>query len=669
MSKKTQKKTLQEFLPALAAAAEEAGPMIARAALSKGADSMMGEEEEVDEIVGPSDGYRPDVSEAYLSMLESQLEEEGTLDEFLDQAGEMAGKIASTPMRMQAKAVKGFGKGLGLGEEQEIEEDTYPAQTDYPKGQPNFPRYKNALQGEGTSVHDEITVNRGADGIGRHELVDEEMYPKKKEYPQNRPYFPVVNKEASEEDEDTLDEETYPHQTEYPQNKPNFPRVVHVKKGGVRESFVLIPFAEALNENRMASMFQNFLKQASQILGQLDPEDLTQAGQAIMSMIQGLSSAKRQTAGGFSDAGIGESYIAEAGATPPPAPGETSTPEIQRWFQQFLSQKPPSVSDQQAQQITSQIMSQLGGGASQGKPTPPPPPAPSPSPAPTAGGAQGQGQVFSAPKGPSPYDARTYEAKSFVMTKDQLTDALKESIILHEKKKMVDRIVKNKIQEQVHVRNLCKSLLTEGPMSNMWQGVKNAGRAFAGGVQGGAQGAQQSVARGQMQDQAKQAQKMVSQAVKQVERAKSKFTQETLKNAGLINQYHDAVLRLVQINQQVEKLLPGPQLAQLQNQLQQSIGQLQYDLESEKSGIDTFLQSLSKAQPGKKGEQSGQSYTPPAPGEFPSAKELGKQARGRAEKQRAEENPPPSQTARLAASPGIRRAGKGKASKPGGTGR
>ena len=681
MAKKKTKKTLLEFLPALATAARAAAPAIARgvgqAAVGKAVDAMGAEademdemvgpsdskeyemdemvgpsdgrdyEEEMEEMVGPSDGYKPDgdVSEAYLSMLENQLQEEGSLDEFMGdmvaKGAEMGGRAVTTPMRMQVKMAKGLGKGLGLADgmyEDEEMEETYPAQSHYPQEEdPKYPRHKTGMKGEGTSVRDEQSANRGASGPEREgsvdepidSTVDEEMYPSKKEYPQDGPYYPKVK------------EETYPGQVEYPQNKPHFPRVVHVKKGGVKESYMMLPFTQPLTEGKTSAMMQNFIKQATQVLGQLDAQDLVQAGQLIQSMVQSIAQAKRTTQGGFE-----EGYIAEAGAQPPPAPGQTDTPETQRWLQQFLSQKPPSVSDQQAQQIASQIMAQLGGGAAQapaGGATPPPVPS-MPSGAPGA-----PGQVFAAPQGPSPFAGKTNESRKFVITKGQLKDALKESILLHEKKKLVDKIVKRQIHEQIRSRKLCASLLNEGPMSNMWQGIKGAGRAFAGGVQGGGEGAQQAVAQGQMQDQAKQAQKMVSQAVKQVEKTKGKFTQETLKSADLINQYHDAVLGLLQVMKQVEQILPGPQMAQLQNQSQQAVGQLQYDLESEKSGIDTFLQSLSKAQPGKAGKSTGQQYTPPAPGGFPSAGQLGKQAKAQADQQRAEENPEPSSRSKLSA--------------------
>ena len=185
-----------------------------------------------------------------------------------------------------------------------------------------------------------------------------------------------------------------------------------------------------------------------------------------------------------------------------------------------------------------------------------------------------------------------------ITSKKQLKEALVESLIISKKKSLVDRIVKEQLNEQAKVLGLTKSLLTEGPLSSMWQGLKGAGRGLVGGAKGAVQGAQQAMAQGAAQDQGKQAQKTVIQALKTVEKTRGKFNQETMKSADLVSQYHDAVVNLVNVLNQVKGMVGPMELAQLKNDVDQSVGQLYNDLVIEKQGVEGFLKSLQQAVPG-----------------------------------------------------------------------
>jgi hypothetical protein len=202
-------------------------------------------------------------------------------------------------------------------------------------------------------------------------------------------------------------------------------------------------------------------------------------------------------------------------------------------------------------------------------------------------------------------------------------------------------LVKEQLSEQVKVRNLTENLLTEGPLSAVWQGVKDVGRGVTGGAKAAAQGAQQAIAQGAVKDQAKQAQKAVMQAMKTVEKARGKFNQETMKSADLISQYHDSVVNLVNVHSSVGGRLGPMEMNQLKNDVNQSVGQLYNDLSTERQGIDGFLRSLQKTVPSSL-----------------AAGAKSKQAEKVSADKAREEEAPPSRAAQAAVSPGMRRLGK-----------
>lgn len=190
--------------------------------------------------------------------------------------------------------------------------------------------------------------------------------------------------------------------------------------------------------------------------------------------------------------------------------------------------------------------------------------------------------------------------ESLTISKAQLKEAIKKGVQINERKKFIYETVKAQISEQVETRNLIESLINEGPLSTAFAGIKGAAQ---GAVQGAKsafgqarQGFQQASAQQQAKDaqtQAlKQAQKAVADAMKNVSSSRNKFSQEILKNAGLINQYHDAVVNLKQAADQAKSSLSQPEAQRIDSESTIALGQLYQDLDSEKRGIDTFLKDL-----------------------------------------------------------------------------
>lgn len=545
---------LSEFAPLAGMAARAAGSALAGKAL----DSVMGEEEEeVEEIVGPSDGYDP-MHEIYTKMLESYMQEMDEDDGFMDKVVNFSVKSAPLSKLMNKEA-----------SDEDLEEETYPAQVEYPQNAPNFPRWKNQLRGEGMDARDESSLNRGFSG------------PQKEE----------------------LEEETYPAQTEYPQNKPNFPRVVYVKRGGVNEAFMVMP----LKENPMASaganqqVIKKLWPQLIQIIAALPPELLAKVPEIASNTLQSKRSVGAGTVGenavplveGFS------SWLAQQGVDPElfRKMGGREKDDLVRQFIDFKKSRPSAQAPTPPEQVQGELgrMQRTGLPTMQSQPTQPSLP----------------GRQLNLQRTGLPTMKKQHESK-FVITKSQLKEALKESILIHNKKKVLDKIVQKEISNQIKIYQLCESLLKEGPVDSMWSSVRDAGQDF-GTEQ--PQGTGEMATQNRFNDRAKQAQQVVAKALKNAEQAKSKFTQDVLKSANLVSQYHDSVAALVNTFDKVRGMLSGPEVQQLNGQIDQVVSQLQYDLNSEKEGIETFLNSLQNITPSDDGAEAETSR-------FPTAAEL-----------------------------------------------
>jgi hypothetical protein len=186
------------------------------------------------------------------------------------------------------------------------------------------------------------------------------------------------------------------------------------------------------------------------------------------------------------------------------------------------------------------------------------------------------------------------------------------------KQQIMTEVLRVKITEQKKARDTAQHLL-EGPLGNVWDRIKGAGTAVGQkmGLMGGQQDPQQMAG---VDENSKRAAQELQKVLGKVNQFRSKFNSSILKNAESMNGYHDLVLNAVQMYQQYQNIL-GPFGQQLVKQIHDAVGQLVYDLTSEKEQIDTFLKQLKDM------------------GMAKSAKSLGNDAKKRAEISRAAENP------------------------------
>ncbi len=196
-------------------------------------------------------------------------------------------------------------------------------------------------------------------------------------------------------------------------------------------------------------------------------------------------------------------------------------------------------------------------------------------------------------------DAQMSESKS-AKNQQMIKEAIKKAILIHERKKFVNAIMKEEILAQKKVLRLTESLLNEGPLSNVWQGLKGGAQALGKGVMDSTQAFGNAYASGkahaQAQGQMKAATNQIQTALKSVATARQKYSQEMLKNAEVVNLYHDAVLNLHTSWQQIQPLLSqNPNVVEkFEGEVMNTIGQLKYDLESEKDQLNAFLDGLKK---------------------------------------------------------------------------
>lgn len=249
--------------------------------------------------------------------------------------------------------------------------------------------------------------------------------------------------------------------------------------------------------------------------------------------------------------------------------------------------------------------------------------------------AQVMAQMKSRKKNTMPPPPPVGESKSIQMTKDQLKEVVSKTLEIAKKKKIVKETMLVHIKEQKEVRDLTEKLLNEGPLSNMFRGVAGAAKGAAGQVgqlagqaaKSAGQAAKQAVGKvgqagqsvaqaakaqavksmeqGRAADMAKELKTTLSNSFKNASKAKEKFSQEKLKNAGLINQYHDSVVNLTSALEKAKSVLSQPELEKFSQETQNTINNLYYDLTSEKDGIDVFLKTLRDSIPQLAGKTSG----------------------------------------------------------------
>ena len=416
-----------------------------------------------------------------------------------------------------------------------------------------------------------------------------EAYPAQGEYPDG-PAFPEVRREAKEE----LDEDGYPHSIQYPTKDPAWPRV--------QEADTL---KELGGEEEKKGM-KEILPQLMSLLTSLEVRDIMK----LSTMLPKIANMKQSSLGGAMES----KQIKEA-----PSHQQVSSQNPNQTLQQLLSkiQAQPQMSDQEAEAMGNEIVDlikmnrQMSDLKQADLPTMKGPQNPFSQERPQPGLEKVNRQVGRMRRDNIP--TMRGESKKITITKKKLKEIVAEGIMMHQKKQFVDRVVKEQINEQIKVHRLANHYLNEGPLSSMWQGAKSAGAGLAGAAKGlaqGAKGAMQQAAAGaeqgraqqQAQNQVQQAQKELMKFVSAANKAKDKFTQETLKSSQLLSNYHDAVSQMVQAYQQLAPQL-GAEAERIKDEIDRMKDQLKQDLQSEKEGVESFLKTLG---------QEGQ-YKPPTP--------------------------------------------------------
>lgn len=180
------------------------------------------------------------------------------------------------------------------------------------------------------------------------------------------------------------------------------------------------------------------------------------------------------------------------------------------------------------------------------------------------------------------------------------------------------KVLKENLKEQVKVKMLSEHYLNEGPLSNAWENIKSAGSSMMNRLTGGDK--PDPTAGAGVDEQTKKVAQELSKLVGKVNQTRQKFNASILKNSEAVSHYHDLVLSLWQMYNQNAQML-GPHGQQISRQVNDAVGNFQYDLNSEKEQIDTFLKSL------KGNKKTG----------VPDATSLGASAKASAQERRAAE--------------------------------
>lgn len=180
------------------------------------------------------------------------------------------------------------------------------------------------------------------------------------------------------------------------------------------------------------------------------------------------------------------------------------------------------------------------------------------------------------------------------MTRTTMTSAQR-----YGNKHLIETIKKDILKEELIVSiktqtanyKLVESMLSEGPFSNVWHGIKNAGASALNKIK--TIGDKTPLATGQVsqEEQSKAYSGEMMKFIKKAHQTRQQFKSQVLKNAEIINAYHDAVAQTWQSFNHVANSL-GPHSGQIQSQVDELVSNLKYDLESEKEQIQSFLKVL-----------------------------------------------------------------------------
>ena len=197
------------------------------------------------------------------------------------------------------------------------------------------------------------------------------------------------------------------------------------------------------------------------------------------------------------------------------------------------------------------------------------------------------------------------ENKKYTITQNELVKCIKEGINLHEQKKFAAKYLSEQITEQKKVLKLTESYLKEGPLSNVFsaikKGVGNVAQKFNNfkdPTKGGTYG-QGGAGDTYGQDKTKDLQKFIAAAQK----ARQKFTQDTLKTTENLIAYHDAVVGAANTAREGGTRVPSdtPQTIELKRKMADEvrglIGNLHQDLQGEKVNLVKFIANLEKDVP------------------------------------------------------------------------
>lgn len=192
-------------------------------------------------------------------------------------------------------------------------------------------------------------------------------------------------------------------------------------------------------------------------------------------------------------------------------------------------------------------------------------------------------------------------------TKRILKEAAFRAVKLHEARKIIKKtVLETVLQERANLKQINR-ILSEGPFSNVWQGVKSAGSTIGQGLKsafGAASKAsnQQSVAQNQQTDQLQSLLKQMTTLAANVEKARQKFQAELLKDTQVITSYADSLVNLVRANNMLQGLVKdgaplhlGQTIEKITQDASEKEKTFRSDLQSEKSAIDTFLSSFDKS--------------------------------------------------------------------------
>jgi DNA-binding protein YbaB len=182
--------------------------------------------------------------------------------------------------------------------------------------------------------------------------------------------------------------------------------------------------------------------------------------------------------------------------------------------------------------------------------------------------------------------SQTSMNKTLVSSKQYKAD---KKILESIKKRIISESIKRQLNEQVKTYVLIENLLEAGALSSVWQGIKSAGSSFLDKMNG--RDVAVATGRASAEDQAKNYTQRLSKMIKKANQTRQNFKGQVLKNAEIINQYHEAVAETWDSFLRVASSL-GPQATQLKSQIEELVANLKYDLESEQEQIGSFLSVL-----------------------------------------------------------------------------